>query len=155
LMLKIIELDPLEKWIYQHLGFTYWINGEFVKAEESMNHFLLFYPNSGAAHGVMGQIQLSLGHPEKALEYIEKQTHPFWILYHKSMAVYAAGEKEEANTLLDQLIADWGAVAWPNVAYVYAFRGEKNEAFKWLELAFENKDSSLLEILNFPHMENL
>lgn len=104
---------------------------------------------------MMGNVQLSLGHPQKALDYIEKDSGPFWNLYRKSMAVYAMGNIPEADMLLKQLITNWGDKTWPNIADVYAYRGEKDNAFKWLELALENKDSSLLEILNYPAMQNL
>src|SRR5699024_10647071 len=94
----------------------------------------------------------SLGHLNKAMDYIEKEPDSFWKLNGKCMVAYAMGKEQEANNLLDQFIAD---LAWPNIADVYAFRGEKDEAFKWLELALENGDSSLLEILNYPSMQNL
>ncbi len=156
LMLKRIELDPLnEEWNYFNLALNYYLNGKFVEAEESLNRLLLLHPNADSANSLMGQVQLSLGHPEKALEYIDKDTRTFWLLYRKSMEVYAAGNKKEANVLLKKLIADWGDIAWSNIAHVYAFRGEKNEAFKWLELALENKDITLLEFLSSPEMQNL
>ncbi|RXJ52488.1 TPR end-of-group domain-containing protein [Gelidibacter gilvus] len=120
-----------------------------------MNSYVFLHPNDRSANHMMGEVQISLGHPEKALEYFEKVTEPFWQLYGKTKAVYAIGNKQEADKLLKKLIADWGDVAWPNIAVFFAFRGEKDEAFKWLELAFDNRDASLLEILNYPSMKNL
>ncbi len=155
LRLKTMELDPLNESNNYSLGFYYWMDGQFLKAEESLNEFLLLHPNLGLANGFMGEIQLSLGHPEKALEFITKDSDPFWNLYRKSMAVYAEGNKLEANKLLKLLIKDWGKDSWPNIAHVYAFRGDKDNAFKWLDLAFEQRDGSLLEILNYPEMETL
>ena len=155
LMLKIIELAPLNEYNKLSLGFYYWLDGQFGKAEESFNKFLFLRPNYSHGNVLMGDIQLSLGHPEKALVYIEKQNEPFWTLYGKNLAVYAMGKTQEANDLLEQLITDWGDMAWPNIAYVHAFRSEKDEAFKWLELALKNKDASLFEVLNYPQMRNL
>ncbi len=116
---------------------------------------MLLNPSSGAGNGLMAHIQINLGNPEKALLYNEKETDPFWNPYRKCMALYALGKTKEANELLTQFVAEYGEIAWPNIAHVYAFRGEKDEAFKWLDLALENKDSSLLDILNFPEMKNL
>lgn len=155
LLLKTIELDPLRDWLHYNLGIFYWMNGELKKSEESYNHFLLLHPNVGIANNFMGQLQLTMGNPEKALIYIEKDADPFWTLYRKCMITYYEGKTEESNDLLKQLVADWGEVAWPNIADVYAFRGEKDEAFKWLDLAYKNKDSSLFETLNYPSMKNL
>ncbi|RXJ52485.1 tetratricopeptide repeat protein [Gelidibacter gilvus] len=154
LFAKAKDIDPLFE-THWYMGYYYWVKGQFGQAEESMNQSLFLHPNDNSANTLMGDIQLSLGHPEKALEYLEKVTEPFWQLYKKSKAVYAMGNTQEADALLEKLIADWGNLAWPNIADVYALRGEKDEAFKWLELAFDNKDISLLEILNYPSMKNL
>src|SRR5690606_7535814 len=116
---------------------------------------LLLYPNDNAVSFIVAHIKLSLGDSKTALSYFEKYTDPFWNLYGKCIATYAMGDMQKADKLLEQLIAEWGDSAWPNIAEVYAFRGENDEAFKWLELAFQNKDSSLLEILNSPSMKNL
>jgi len=153
--LKTIELDPLNTLGYYNLGLYYWLNKDYIKAEEGLNKYLLFSPNSDFGNNMMGQLLISMGHPEKAISYIEKDTDPFWVLYRKAMAVYGMGNKEEADRLLKQLVEDWGHDSWPNIAHVYAYRHEKDEAFKWLDKAYENRDGSLLEILNYPEFENL
>lgn len=139
LTLEQIKLNPLDESFYNFLADNYWMNGEFLKAEEVISKDLDLHPESQWSNGTMGQIQLSLGHPDKALEYIEKQTDPSWNLYLQTMAVYAKGDRKEADELLQKLIANWGDIAWPNIAYVYAFRGEKDKAFEWLDMAFEKR----------------
>ena len=155
LTLEQIRFNPLDGGFYQFLAENYWMNGEFLKAEATLQKDLDSHPDSGWSNGFMGQIQLCLGRPEKALEYIEKQKNPDYNLYLKTMAVYAKGDIKEADNLLQKLIGNWGEIAWPNIAYVYAFRGEKDKAFEWLEIAYEKKDASLLQILSFPEMKNL
>lgn len=153
--LKLIELDPLNNNHYLMLSQNYWMNGNYKKAEESLREYLLYHPNSGWGNGMMGTVQLSLGNPENSLEYIEKDNHLFWRAYKICPTVFAMGNIEEANQLLEDFIAEWGDQERPFVADVYAFRKDKDEAFKWLELAYENKDSSLLRVLNYPAMQNL
>lgn len=155
LSLKLIELDPLNNNHFLMLSQNYWMSGDYKKAEESLREYLLYHPNSGWGNGMMGTVQLSLGNPKNSLEYIEKDTHPFWHSYKKCPTVYALGNTQEANQLLKEFIAEWGNQERPFVADVYAYRKDKDEAFKWLELAYENKDSSLLRVLNYPAMQNL
>ena len=38
---------------------------------------------------------------------------------------------------------------------VYAFRGEIDNAFDWLEQAYENRDSGIIEMLMDPLLTNL
>ncbi len=155
LRLKSIELDPLDYKNYMNLSLTYQFLKDFEKAQGSLRTFLLHYPGAAAAHSVMSTSYLYEGNYIKALGEIEKETDPFWKLYRKNMILFAMGRKQEADSLLVEFVNSYGNDSWPNIALVYAFRKNKDEAFKWLDLAFENKDGSLLEILNNPEMENL
>ena len=153
--LQLIELDPLNNNHFLMLSQNYWMSGNYKKAEESLREYLLYHPNSGWGNGMMGTVQLSLGNPEKSLEFIEKDNHLFWRAYKKCSTVFAMGNIKEADQFLEDFIAEWGNQERPFVADVYAYRKDKDEAFKWLELAYENKDSSLLRVLNYPAMQNL
>jgi adenylate cyclase len=103
----------------------------------------------------MSAIFLGMGENEKALIQLEKCKDPFWNLYRKCMVVYALGDIKEADFLLQSFLDDFGENSQPNIAHVYAFRGEIDNAFKWLEISYDNRDQSLFEILNYPEFENL
>lgn len=156
LTLKVVELDPLNKYeFYSYLGYYHWLFGDYEEAEDYLNKYISFFPNRTIAKIIMADIQMSMGNYDVALALLNNDAHPFWNLYGKCKAVYAQEDRKEADRLLNQFLTEWSGEAWPNVAEVYAFRGEKNQAFKWLDLALENKDITLLEILNFPSMQNL
>jgi len=155
LLLKAMELDPLNYRRQLNLGLCYWMLKDYGNSEKSFQTFLLHYPNSESAHSFMAMLYLRNGNKDEALKEIEKEPSSFWKLYRKCLVLYATGNKAESDALLDQLVADWGDLAWPNIASAYAFRGEKDEAFKWLDKAYENRDGSTLEILNYPEMQNL
>jgi hypothetical protein len=56
------------------------------------------------------------------------------------MAYFAAGRKAESDAQLAEAIRQ-NATDWPQgIASVYAFRGEKDRAFEWLERAYEARD---------------
>jgi len=155
LQLKAVELDPLNYYSQLNLGIRYWLLKDYANAEKVLQAFLLHYPNAEAVHCLMAMVHLGQGDKEKALQEIEKEPGAFWKLYGKCMVVHAMGNTTEANSLLEQFVKDWGDIAWPNIAHVYAFRGEKDEAFTWLDKAYENRDGTTLEILNQPEFENL
>jgi len=154
LQLKAMELDPLNYYRKFNLGFRFYLLRDYHNAEKSSQAYLLHYPNATGVHYLMTMVYLGKDEVDKALQEIEKETHPIFKLYGKCMVVYAMGSRKVADGLLQQLIENYNSL-WPNIASVYAFRGEIDEAFKWLELAYENRDGSMLEILNYPEMENL
>lgn len=149
------EIDPKNDVIHLLLGSAYWESAKYAEAEEYAKYYLLLYPNSSAANSLMSTIQLSLGHPKKAMLYNEKDDSPFSRQSQKAMIEFSLGNKRESSGLLKKLITDWGQDYAPDIAYIYAFFGEKEQAFKYLDLAFEAKDASLLEVLDYPKMEIL
>ncbi|MGM5468732.1 hypothetical protein ACS386_00500 [Flavobacteriaceae bacterium LMO-SS05] len=155
LQVKVVALDPLNYNRQFNLGLSYWLLKDYSNAEKHLQTFLLHYPNAEAVHSAMALVYLGQSNTENALVAIEREPAPFWKLYRQCMVVYAVRDKQEADTLLKKFIENWSEVAWPNIASVYAFRGEKEKAFKWLDLAYEQRDVSILEILNYSEMENL
>ena len=41
------------------------------------------------------------------------------------------------------------------IAEVYAWRGEKDKAFEWIHIAFDNHDTGMLSLLIDPRMHGL
>jgi adenylate cyclase len=155
LLEKDIELDPINNFRYYNLALKYYCIKNYDKAESYMRKYLIGRSNSDIAHSFMSAIFLGMGENEKALIQLEKCKDPFWNLYRKCMVVYALGDIKEADFLLQSFLDDFGENSQPNIAHVYAFRGEIDNAFKWLEISYDNRDQSLFEILNYPEFENL
>ena len=155
LQLKAIELDPVNYISYYNLGIYYLWTEQYENAEIYIQKYLLHYPNSEATHALMSLIHLGKGEEEKALIEVEKEPAGFWKLDAKCRILFALGKNDQANAMFQQLIEEYGDVAQPNIASMYAFRDEVDLAFRWLELSYEVKDPTLQEILNFPEFKNL
>jgi len=155
LLKKAISLDPLNSSNYYNLANYHVWNKQYDEAETIMQKYLLMNPNSSMGHYGMSNIYLHQGKIEDALREADKNTHPFWNIYAKSVIYYTQGKIKESDSLLQQIIDKFGDFASPNTAYVYAFKGDKDNAFKWLEVALKNKDAVLLEVLNYPEMSHL
>ena len=85
----------------------------------------------------------------------EKETHDFFNLYARNFALFSLGRTEEADVLLKELVDTYGGTEATNMADIYAFRGEIDTAFDWLNKAAAIKDPVLLEGLNFPSFKIL
>ncbi|HET7064590.1 MAG TPA: hypothetical protein VFI49_09960 [Rudaea sp.] len=59
------------------------------------------------------------------------------------MAYHALGRKADSDAALAALIAKWENESSYNIAYVYAYRGEADKAFEWLDKAVEYRDTGL------------
>ena len=63
------------------------------------------------------------------------------------MAYHALGRKADSDAALAALIAKYEKDAPSNIASVYAYRGEADRAFAWLDKAVEYGDPGLGEIV--------
>jgi hypothetical protein len=66
------------------------------------------------------------------------------------LAYHALGRKQESDRALAELIAKYQKGAAFQIAEVYAFRGEADAAFTWLERAYEQRDSGLSDVKGDP-----
>ena len=56
--------------------------------------------------------------------------------------------KVEAEKALDKLIQKHGDGSAYQIAEAYACRGEKDKAFEWLEIAYKQRDSGMVQMLS-------
>ncbi len=62
------------------------------------------------------------------------------------MAYHALGRKAESDAALADLIAKDEKESSYNIAYVYAYRGEADKAFEWLDKAIEYGDPGISNV---------
>ena len=82
-----------------------------------------------------------------ALAEIEQETSELWKMVGLPMAYHALGRKADADAALAALIAKYEKDGPSNIAYVYAYRGEADKAFAWLDKAVEYGDTGLAQIV--------
>ena len=112
-------------------------------------------PQYPGAHTFLGRVYLWKGQPDSALIEIKKETDPFWQLYGFALVYYTLGKKNESDTILDALIKKYQFDSAYQIAEIYAYRGEKDKAFDWLERAYKQRDGGLAAIKGDPLLNNI
>jgi tetratricopeptide (TPR) repeat protein len=87
------------------------------------------------------------GDAPAALTEIEKETDEVWRMIGLPMAYCALGRRADADAALNVLIAKYEKDSSYNIAYVYAFCGDADKAFEWLDKAVTYQDSGLSVIV--------
>lgn len=143
---KATELDPLSSLTWTVFG-TYLIaDRQFASAEEALRRALEIQPDSGFALTELGVVQLLKGNPTEALTTFRKRSGSGFGLMGIAMAEHSLGHAKESQHALDEAIAKHGQDSAYGIAEVYAWRGEKDYAFAWLERAFQQRDGGLCDI---------
>jgi TolB-like protein/DNA-binding winged helix-turn-helix (wHTH) protein/Tfp pilus assembly protein PilF len=143
---KAIELDPLSSHAWENLGRYQMFNKDFVAADEAMRHALEIQPDSPFGLHHLGALQLLEGNAAQALATFHKVDDEAFRLYGTSMAEYSLGHATESTQTLAELTAKHGQEAAYQIAEVHAWRGEKDEAFEWLNRAYQQRDGGLSDI---------
>lgn len=152
---KSLQLDPLSYRIYLNLGIGYYWLNRLDEAYDAVQKYMFYSPNAAIHHSVNSKILIGQGKYEEALKEAEKETNEFYNLYARNLALFALEKHIEADSLLIQMIETYGKTHWSNIAEIYAFRGEIDNAFKWLDISFEQSDNNLIEAVNEPTFSNL
>ena len=96
------------------------------------------------------------GDAPAALAEIEQEKSEVWRLIGLPMAYHALGRKTESDAALATLIAKDETWTGPyNIAYVYAFRGDADKAFEWLDKAVQYQDPGLSQIVGENLFDNI
>jgi TolB-like protein/lipoprotein NlpI len=139
--------DPVNPTSHSNLCTAYLWAGRFDEAIASMRTALTLSPGRFRAHYRIGEALLHKGKPEAALEEIMDESLEGFRLIGQAMAYYTLGRAAEAEAALTKLIEEYEQAAAYNIAYVFAFRGEVDRAFVWLDKAVQYKDPGLLNIV--------
>ena len=150
LLKKAIEVDPLVYGNYFNLGHAYYRMNRLEEAEKAFKTFELYYPNWQIFHYMMAKIRLAQGRTDDAISEIEQEKHQFFSLYGRNFIQFALGHTMKADALFTEFLEKYGETDPANVADLYAFRGDYDLSFEWLNKAFEVKDPVLIEALTYP-----
>ena len=144
--------DPLGAGAYNLLSLTQLRLGQMVESEAAARRTLEISPTFAGAHYVLGLVLLARNQPESALAEMLKESQGAGRIGGSAMAYFALGRKADSDAALAQLIKSNRTFF---VSSVYAFRGETDEALKWLDRAYEQNDPALLLLKSQPAFDKL
>jgi TolB-like protein/Flp pilus assembly protein TadD len=142
-----VRRDPVNVTALFNLGYHQRMAGRLNAAIASFRTVLSLSPNNGGAHCQLGVALLLKGDAKGALAEIEQETSEIYKMIGLPMAYHALGRKADSDAALAALIAKYEKDGPSNIASVYAYRGEADHAFEWLDKAVDYGDGGLGEIV--------
>jgi TolB-like protein/Tfp pilus assembly protein PilF len=140
--------DPISPAALSNLGAAQCATGRYDEAIGSYHAVLRLSPGRGGAHAQLGMVLLQKGDAPAALAEIEQEKNETWRMVALPMAYCALGRVADAEAARDALIAKYEKDWSYNIAYVYAFCGQPDKAFEWLDKAVAYQDAGLSEIVS-------
>lgn len=136
---KALAVNPLGYVIYGNIAIVHCYAGQFEQANERFDKWTELSTLSRGGNPWRAKCWLLQGQPGKALdeaERIQSESRRLWVL---PMAYYDLGQQEASDRALNELIEKYPDEAASFIAENYAWRGDLDEAFEWLDRAIEEK----------------
>jgi len=157
---KAKERDPLSP-VTWGISSRFYLARRYDQAIKQIRESLELNPNHFLLHFYLGNVYIqkgrygeALAEMQKALSLSGKSTEALAGL---ARAYAAAGSTVEARTILAELIEQSAEqyVSPYNLAKIYASLEEKEEAFVWLEKAYQERHPDFIELKVEPVLDNL
>ncbi len=145
-----LERDPLNTFAVLRLGSVYFKTRRLAEAETAYRKVLELAPDFQGAHALIGMTLLAQDKPAAALAEMQQEPNEAFRLSSLPHALHAVGRLADADAALNTFIEKWGERFPFRVAHNYAYRGDRDLAFLWLERAYRKKDEALLGIVGDP-----
>src|SRR6266496_3363281 len=152
---RAVALDPINPRARSFLAFNLALTGQFAEAQAEYPRLIELIPTAPWSHAGLGISFLLQGKLEEAAAEGQKDAADWARLLVVAMARWSQKRMPEADAALADLIKSNADGAAYQIAEVYAYRGEKDQAFEWLERAHRQRDSGLVGLQVDPFLKNL
>jgi tetratricopeptide (TPR) repeat protein len=150
------DLDPLSLPVNNALAGRLLVAGRVDEALQQLRKTLEMNPHFAPAHQTLGWVYLNEGQHGEAIREFQQAlqlsgTDDTEFMLDLGYAYAVLGKKDEAKRILATLKRqhERGLVPSGSIAILYGALGERNQAFAWLEKAYEERDPELT-YLNVP-----
>ena len=158
---RALAMDPLSVVIRTDLARMFYFSRDYDQSLEQYRSALEMDPNFGSAHLWLAQVYQQKGLFEEAISELKTGMHLLgdstYALAKLGQGYAIAGQRDEARTVLKQLnaLSSKRYVSPYDIAMFHVGLQENDEAFHWLQRAFEQR-SLWLGYLNVePQLDRL
>jgi TolB-like protein/Flp pilus assembly protein TadD len=150
-----VELDPLSVIAQGNLARVLFFAGKLDEADATARKAAELQPASASSRRWQTLIAAQRGDGETALREAQLEPDEGYRRFELALAQYVRGDRAAADAALADLIANGRDNLAYQIAEVYAVRGEKDRAFEWLQISFDNHDTGTLTLLVDPLVRGL
>jgi tetratricopeptide (TPR) repeat protein len=148
-----LERDPLNLLYRRYMARVLYFAGRLTEAEATIRQVLAMSASFPAAHYELGRILLARGHIPGAMAEFEAEQST-WRMFGLPLGYHALGRTTDANAALAAQIKE-SAGAEFQAAETYAYFGDADQAFHWLDQAVLKHDPGVQWLRGDPLLKGL
>jgi TolB-like protein/predicted Ser/Thr protein kinase len=150
-----VEHNPLDPNILDSLGVALCAAHRLEQCLQTRLKLLHLHPEFNRINSSVGIAYLCLGNFGAALAAMQQEPNEQYRLRGLAMAYSALGRRTESDAALHSLTEKFASTDAYGVASVHAYRGEIDDAFRWLDGAYGTHEHGMLYLKTDPLLRNL
>ena len=152
---QAVELEPLYYYAHSMLTRNLLAQGQFDAAEAEARKSADLQPGAARSHVNLVVTAVLRGDGDTALREAQLEPAASYRRFGLALAHFARGDRVAADAVLAEMVAVDKTAAAFQIAEVYAFRGENDAAFEWLQHGYDIRDTGLLSLTTDPLLRGL
>ncbi len=152
---RAVAADPVNSQARSYLANGFVVARQYQEARAEYARAIELNPVAPWYHAGLGSVYLQEGKLEEAASAAQADTADWARLTILACVRWSQKRIPESDAALAQLIKDAAETAADQIADVYAYRGDKDKAFEWLERARRQRDAGLPTLRVDPYLQNL
>jgi TolB-like protein/Tfp pilus assembly protein PilF len=150
MMRKALVLEPLNASFHFYTGEFLLALGRLEPAEAELRRAIALQPGADAYGSTLALVLMKRGQFQQALAATKTEPNGQGRRQALSMIYFAMGDKPRAQAQLNEEIRLDGGNASSLIADVYAFEGNADQAFAWLDRGLQVRDSGIAALYEAP-----
>jgi TolB-like protein/tetratricopeptide (TPR) repeat protein len=147
---QALLLDPLLTNLWFNLGRITVGTGRYKEAGEAFRKGLELQPNASRFHTYLATLDVLQNRPAQAMANAQLENEGFWRDFAVALVQQAQGDQSAADARLKDFVAKDSNGGAFQIAVLYAIRKEPDQMFKWLDTAYDSRDSGLTQLAVTP-----
>jgi len=150
-----VDRNPLDPNTLDSLGVALCASNRLQQCLETRLKVLHLHPEFDGVNSSIGMARLYLGQFAAALAAMQREPNEDYRLRGFAIAYSALDRPTESDAALNSLTGKFAATDAYGIAEVHAYRGELDDALRWLDRAYRQHDAGMLYLKTDPLLRNL
>lgn len=151
---RALQLQPTLDSALTVRGYHLLASDRFAEARQVLSQGVGLIPEQPHNHYYLGLCDLLQGAPRESLAHFDS-SHPVFRLSGTAAARWTLGEHAASDAALQSLTQRYGHIARYEIGQVHAWRGEREQAFAWLQRSLQGNEGSVLYLPFDPMLRPL
>jgi len=151
---RATDLDPLSAVAWWRLAWVYAGSDQLDLAEKAALRSLEIAPRQAQGARTLGFVYLLEGRQPEALDAFRRSSIPTFLTLGEALVAHSLGRVAEFQAKVTEMTAG-GKPPCYQVAEAYAWAGDRDRAFEWLERAASRRDAGLPYVKYDPLLRDL